>query len=79
MINTDRHNVRILVINSNTGKIVRNEEILTDKLLSRIARRYATKESIVITSIDDSIYCFYINNESYFCKANNDIVIINFF
>lgn len=79
MINTERHNVRILVVNSNTGNIVRNEEILTDELLSRIACRFSTKEYIVITSTDDSIYCFYINGEPYFCNVNNDIAIINFF
>lgn len=79
MLNEERRNVRIRVVNSNTGNIVRNEEILTSELLSRVACAFATKDSIVIALSADSFYYFYINGESYFCSVINDIEIINFF
>lgn len=80
MFNEERRYIRIRVIDSNTGNIVRSEEILTDETLSRIACRFATKETIVIaTREDNSFYCFYITGESYYCSLINDSAIINFF
>lgn len=80
MFNNVRCYVRIRVIDSNTGKIVRSEEILTDKALSKIACRFAIKESIIIATRDDnSFYCFYINGELHYCSLINDSAIINFF
>lgn len=80
MFNEARRYVRIRVIDSNTGNIVRSEEIFTDETLSRIACRFATKELIVIATRDDnSFYCFYIRGESYYCAFSNDSAIINFF
>lgn len=79
MIKEESDNVRIRVINSNTGNIVRSEELLTSESLITIAKRYATKESIVITSIPNIFYCFYIKGKVYLCEAINDSVIIEFF
>jgi hypothetical protein len=79
MINEEKNNVRIYVINSNTGHIVRSESILTNESLTIVAKRYYTKDSIVITLIPYSFYCFYISGESYFCESTKDIEIINFF
>lgn len=80
MFNDERRCVRIRVIDSNTGNIVRSEEILTGETLSKIACRFATKETIVIASRDDnSFYCFYISGEPYYCSLINDSAIINFF
>lgn len=78
-MNEERRNVRIRVVNSNTGNIVRSEEILTTELLSRIVCEFATKDSIVIASSENSFYYFYINSKSYFCSVINDSEIINFF
>lgn len=80
MFNDGRRYVRIRVIDSNTGNIVRSEEILTDETLSKISCRFATKEYIVIATRDDnSFYCFYISGETYYCSLINDNAIINFF
>lgn len=80
MFNEARRYVRIRVIDSNTGKIVRSEEIFIDEALSKIVSRFATKEYIVIATRDDnSFYCFYISGESYYCTPINDSAIINLF
>lgn len=63
--------ITIRVINSNTGHVVRNEQILTHEKLIVVAKKYSTKDSIVVTSIDNVAYCFYINDE------DNVIVIPN--
>lgn len=78
MINEEKDNVRIYVINTNTGHIVRSESIITNEALITIAKRYVTKDSIVITLIPN-FYCFHIKGKSYFCDATNDTVIIDFF
>jgi hypothetical protein len=78
MINEEKDKVQIYVINSNTGHIVRSDSIITNESLITIAKRYATKDSIVIVSVSN-FYCFHIKNESYFCEATNDIVVIDFF
>lgn len=75
----EKYNVRIYVVNSNTGHVVRSEFMLTNEALITIAERYKTKDSIIITLIPDSFYCFYITDEAYFCEATNDILIIDFF
>ncbi len=79
MINEEKDNVRILVINSNTGHIVRSEIISTNESLKTIAKRYYTKDSIVITLTPNSFYCFYSSGEAYFLESTKDIEIINFF
>lgn len=79
MFNEEKYNVRIFVINSNTGYIVRSETIFTNGSLITVAKRYATKDSIVITSISNAFYCYYIRGEAYLCDATNYNVVINFF
>ena len=79
MINEEKDNVRIYVINSNTGHTVRSEVILTAESLITVAKRYATKDSIVVTSIPEVFYCFYINRKAYCCSASTDGVLIDFF
>ena len=78
MINEEKDNVRICVINSNTGHIVRTEIISTNDSLITVAKRYNTKDSIVITLTPNSFYCFYISGEAYFFEPK-DVEIINFF
>lgn len=73
-----KDNVKIYVVNSNTGHIVRSESIITNKSLITIANRYVTKDYIVI-SLTPNFYCFNIKGNSYFCDATNDTVIIDFF
>lgn len=79
MINEEKDNVRICVINSNTGHIVRTEIISTNDPLITVAKRYNTKDSIVVTLTPNSFYCFYISGEAYFCEPTKDTEIINFF
>lgn len=79
MFNEEKDKVKIYVINSNTGHVVRSECILTNDSLITVAKRYTTKDSIVITLIHNSFYCFYISGEAYFCESTKDIEIINFF
>lgn len=79
MINEEKDKVKIYVINSNTGYIVRSECILTNDSLITVAKRYSTKDSIVITSISNAFYCYYIRGKAYLCDATNYNVVINFF
>lgn len=79
MINEEKDDIQIYVINSNTGHVVRSECILTNESLITVAQGYATKDSIVVTSISDVFYCFYINREPYFCGTKTNIELINFF
>lgn len=79
MINEEKDNVRIFVINSNTGHIVRSETIFTNGSLITVAKRYATKDSIVIASISNVFYCYYIRGKGYLCDVTNYNVVINFF
>jgi hypothetical protein len=79
MLNEERRNVRIRVIDSNAGAIVRSEEILSGESLSRIACRFAAKDTTVIASVYNSFYCYYINGDDFLCSAINDIEIISFF
>ena len=58
MINEEIRKVRIRIIDCNTGNIVRSEEVITGESISRIACRFATKESIVIASTDNSFLLF---------------------
>lgn len=66
MINEEKDDIQIYVINSNTGHVVRSECILTNESLITVAQGYATKDSIVVTSISEVFYCFYIKREPYF-------------
>lgn len=80
MINEEKRGVQIYVINSNTGKMIRSERIVTNESLITVAERYATKDSIVVTLMPDVLYCFYINREVYMCTNNKTIIeLINFF
>lgn len=79
MINEENYDIRVCVINSNTGHVVRTEIISTNETLITVAKRYNTKDSIVVTLIPKSSYCFYIRGEAYFCDPIKDIEIINFF
>lgn len=66
MLNEERRNVRIRVIDFNIGAIVRSEEILSGELLSRIDCRFATKDTTVIASVYNIFYCYYINGDDFF-------------
>lgn len=79
MINEEKENVRIYVINSNTGHIVRGETISTNETLTEIVMRYATKDYIVVASISNVFYCFYINGEVYFYNITFSTELIDFF
>lgn len=79
MFNEERSCVRIRVVDSNTGEIIRSKEILSSELLSRIACKEVIKDSTVVVSSDNIFYCFYINGETYFCSVAHDSVIINLF
>lgn len=78
MINEEKNTVKVYVINSNTGRIVRSEVFLTNEPLITIAERYITKDSIVIAVVSN-FYCFCFTDGAYFCDATNDILIIDFF
>lgn len=74
--------VDLCVINSNTGNIVRKELIISGYTLMGLAKKYATKESIVITSTDKRIYCVYAQGEFYEFTTTNSpytIELIEFF
>lgn len=79
MFNEEKDNVQIYVINSNTGHVVRSERIVTNESLITVAERYATKDSIVVASISNVFYCFYINRKVYLCATTTDTVLIDFF
>lgn len=82
MINEEKDNVQIFVINSNTGRIVRSEVILTSESITTVVKRYATKDSIVIASISHVFYCFYIKAECYTIIRNSthsSLELINLF
>lgn len=79
MFNEEKDNVKIYVINSNTGHVVRSEDILTSESLITVVKRYATKDSIVVTSISDIFYCFYIKREVYLCDTTTNMELINYF
>lgn len=73
---------RFFVINSNTGRIVRSEVILTSESIITVVKRYATKDSIVIASISHVFYCFYIKGECYTIIRNSthsSLELINLF
>lgn len=78
-INEEKDNVQIYVINSNTGHIVRSEMLLTNEPLTVIVMRYATKDSIVVASISNVFYCFYINSKTYFYNVTFTTALIDFF
>lgn len=79
MFNEGTNNVKIRVINSNTGHIVRSEVICTDEALLEIVKMYRTKDSIVIASIDNTCYCFYIKDELYIFSTSISVELIEFF
>lgn len=79
MFNEEKDNVKIYVINSNTGHIVRSEALYTDESLLTIVQRYSTKDSIVTVSIDNTCYCFYIKDELYIFSTSISVELIEFF
>ena len=78
-MNEKINRVKVVVINSNTGHIVRIEVIYTAEAISTIIKRYSTKDSIVIASIDNICHCFYIKSKLYVFNASNVIELIDFF
>lgn len=78
MLNEEKNNVKISVINCNTGHLVRDVVICTDEALLTIVRRYSTKDSIVIASIDNICSCFYIKDKLYIFDASNSVELIDF-
>lgn len=78
-MNEEISRVKVVVINSNTGHIVRSEVICTDEPLLTIIKRYRTKDSIVIASLDNIYYCFYIKDESYIFSTSVSVELIDFF
>lgn len=82
MSKSEHNFVDVSVINSNTGNIVRKELIISSDTLMEVAKKYATKESIVITSIDKTVYCVYRHGEFYELTTINSpytIELIEFF
>lgn len=71
--------VKVVVLNSNTGHIVRSEVLCTDEPLLTIVQRYSTKDSIVTVSIDNICYCFYIKDELYLFNTSISTELIEFF
>lgn len=78
-MNEEINRVKVVVINSNTGHIVRSEALYTDESLLTIVQRYSTKDSIVTTSIDNTCYCFYIKDELYIFSTSISVELIEFF
>lgn len=78
-MNEEISRVKVVVINSNTGHIVRSEVICTGEPLLTIIKRYRTKDSIVIASLDNIYYCFYIKDESYIFSTSVSVELIEFF
>ena len=78
-MNEEINRVKVVVINSNTGHIVRSEALYTDESLLTIVQRYSTKDSIVTASIDNTCYCFYIKDELYIFSTSISVELIEFF
>ena len=78
-MNEEISRVKVVVINSNTGHIVRSGVICTGEPLLTIIKRYRTKDSIVIASLDNIYYCFYIKDESYIFSTSVSVELIEFF
>jgi hypothetical protein len=78
-MNEEINRVKVVVINSNTGHIVRSEALCTDESLLTIVQRYSTKDSIVTVSIDNTCYCFYIKDELYIFSTSISVELIEFF
>lgn len=78
-MNEEINRVKVVVINSNTGYIVRRESLYTDESLLTIVQMYSTKDSIVTASIDNTCYCFYIKDELYIFSTSISVELIEFF
>lgn len=78
-MNEEINRVKVVVINSNTGHIVRSEALYTDESLLTIVQMYSTKDSIVTASIDNTCYCFYIKDELYIFSTSISAELIEFF
>lgn len=78
-MNEEISRVKVVVINSNTGNIVRSVVICTGEPLLTIIKRYRTKDSIVIATLDNIYYCFYIKDESYIFSTSVSAELIEFF
>ena len=78
-MNEEINRVKVIVINSNTGHIVRSEALYTDESLLTIVQMYSTKDSIVTVSIDNTCYCFYIKDELYVFSTSISVELIEFF
>lgn len=78
-MNEEINRVKVVVINSNTGHIVRSEVSYTSEFILTIVKRYRTKDSIVTASIDNTCYCFYIKDELYIFSTSISVELIEFF
>lgn len=78
-MNKEINRVKVVVINSNTGHIVRSEVSYTSEFILTIVKRYRTKDSIVTASIDNTCYCFYIKDELYIFSTSISVELIEFF
>lgn len=78
-MNEEISSVKVVVVNSNTGHIVRSVALCTDEPLLTIVQMYSTKDSIVTASIDNTCYCFYIKDELYIFNTSISAELIEFF
>lgn len=78
-MNEEINSVKVVVVNSNTGHIVRSVALCTDEPLLTIVQMYSTKDSIVTASIDNTCYCFYIKDELYIFNTSISAELIEFF
>ena len=62
--------LEVYVIDENRGCIIRHAIVNTNEPLLEKVRRYAIEDSIVIASMNSSVYCFYIKCESYLITTN---------
>lgn len=62
--------LEVYVISENTGCIIRHVIVnISEPLLEKV-KRYANEDSIVIASMNSSVYCFYIKGASYLITTN---------
>lgn len=62
--------LEVYVISENTGLIIRHAIVNTPEPLLEKVKRYANEDSIVIASMNSSVYFFYIKGESYLITTN---------
>ena len=70
MINEEKNNVYIYVINDNTGHICNHLSISTEKSVFDIAQKYESKDRTVLVKKYNDVYCFCIKGEFYILTTN---------